>query len=272
MKHLKIFWRAIYLAQERQLIEISGYIAYAILLAFFPFITFLVALGGVFGHSDSAQIFLSQVYLAMPQQSVAFIKPVVEQTISNNPGTFLTISFLGVIYFNLSGVEALRTGLNNAYGLKEKRALWRRLLQGFGLLIVGGLGFLAASILVVGTPLTVGRILDLIYLSEFTENMLVLVPYVIGFFLMSATLVVMYRFLPNHRTPPKSTIYGALISTVLWTILASIFSYYLKNFSQYHIIYGSIGGIVITLVFFHMSIFIVMLGAQMNALRNAKEK
>jgi len=80
-----------------------------------------------------------------------------------------------------------------------------------------------------------------------------------------AGAAVLYRWLPDHAPGWRYIWPGAVLTAVLWMGLANLFSVYLKNVGQYHAVYGSLGGIIMTLVFFFASAIIFVFGAEWNA-------
>ncbi len=80
-------------------------------------------------------------------------------------------------------------------------------------------------------------------------------------FLLFSTI---YKILPNHRQSFRDVRPGAVVATIIWLVLAQLFSIYLAHFGNYDATYGSIGGMIITLIFFHYSASIILLGAELN--------
>lgn len=259
-------------AHKNQLFEISGYISYATLLAIFPFLIMLVALAGQFGKTDVAQRFIAETYLTLPPQIVEFLKPIVEQTINARPETIMTLSSLSIVWLVISGIEALRTGLNNAYSIKDFRPFWFRMLQDILIMLAGVMTFLLSSFLIIILPIYINGILELVHLTLYEQMFVSYVTYILGGLFLILILVLMYRWLPCHPGRISHVFPGAFLAATLWVVMGKLFSLYLQYFSQYHVIYGSIVGVIITLIFLHLSMFFVMFGAQFNAVLDNRQK
>lgn len=87
----------------------------------------------------------------------------------------------------------------------------------------------------------------------------------VPFVLMIILFAFIYKTLPNRKLSFKSTIWGAVFTSVLWILFSSVFSYYVNNFAKYDIIYGSIGGIVILFTWIVVSSYIILMGGEINA-------
>ncbi len=106
---------------KNNLFESSSYVAYKILLAFFPFLFFLVSVAGLMGQSPEAVALIKQFYTHLPQEIVKVIAPVVSGVISSPLKKILTFSIIGILWVSSSGLESLRRSLNRAYEYTESR-------------------------------------------------------------------------------------------------------------------------------------------------------
>jgi membrane protein len=89
--------------------------------------------------------------------------------------------------------------------------------------------------------------------------------------LLYLVVALLYRWLPSRHLPPREILPGAAVTVVLWVALASLFSWYLQNLGRFSVTYGSLGGIVITLLFFYVSATIFIFGAEINSARRRAE-
>ena len=89
--------------------------------------------------------------------------------------------------------------------------------------------------------------------------------------LLYLVVALLYRWLPSRHLPRREILPGAAVTVVLWVALASLFSLYLRNLGRFSLTYGSLGGIVITLMFFYVSALIFIFGAEINSARRRAE-
>jgi membrane protein len=266
MEWIKIPSRAAWrLVMVDEGLELSGYIAFTAFLSLFPFLIFLAALAGFLGDRETADEFIDAMFEFMPADVAQTLAPAVREVIGARQGGLLTFGILATLWFASNGFEALRTGLNRAYSVAEKRAIWWLRLQSIAFVVVGGLIILFLSLAVILGPLVwraLGPTID-----NFLETWLVFVTvrYLMAALLLWGGLMLLHRWLPNTKQTFARVLPGVCATTVLWLIGASLFAWYVGNLADYAVYYGSLGGVAITLVFFYLSAIIFIFGAEFNA-------
>jgi membrane protein len=266
MKWVRIPYRAAWrLVMVDEGLELSGYIAFTAFLSLFPFLIFLAALAGFLGNRETADEFIAALFHFMPADVAETLAPAVREVIGARQGGLLTFGILLTLWFASNGFEALRTGLNRAYGVSEQRAIWWLRLQSIAFVIAGGLIILFLSLVVILGPL-VWRVLGPA-LDQLLETRLVFgtARYFFAGILMFGALTLLHRWLPNTRQAFARILPGVGATTVLWLLGASLFAWYVGHLTDYAVYYGSLGGVAITLVFFYVSAIIFIFGAEINA-------
>ncbi|MDF2782566.1 MAG: YihY/virulence factor BrkB family protein [Geminicoccaceae bacterium] len=255
-------WR---LVMKDEGLELSGYIAFTAFFSLFPFLIFLAALAGFLGDRETADEFNAAMFEFMPPDVAATLAPAVREVIGSRQGGLLTVGILTTLWFASNGIEALRTGLNRAYGVSEERPIWWLRLQSIAFVIVGALIIFFLSLAVLLGPLiwrVLGPAIDDVLA---TEVVFVSARYVVAIFLLWGALMLLHRWLPNTKQAYSRVLPGVCISTLLWLVMASLFSWYIGNLADYSAFYGSLGGVAITLMFFYVSAVIFIFGAEINA-------
>lgn len=249
----------------------SGHVAFSSLLALFPFLIFVTALAAFVGAAQKADHYVVLLATVLPEEVARSIGPTVKQILSTKRGSVLTVSLIGTVWVASSGIEALRMALNRAYNVQRKRHFVLRRLQGFGLVVVAAAVVLLATTAIVLGPLiwkTTTQALDVprtwMFLYVGSRHILTLL-------VVFASIAFLYRWLPNVPQRWRHVLPGAAFSSLAWIGLASVFSIYLRNLGQYNVVYGSLGGIVISLVFFFFSGAIFILGAEINGILRQDE-
>lgn len=245
--------------------ELAGFIAYTALVSIFPFTIFLFSLAGFIHQGDAAQRAIEQGFAMLPYEVRQTIWPILQEILKTEQPGLLTVGILGTLWATSAGVEALRMGLGHALEVKESRAFWRRKLSGFGFVALGALAMIGASLLVVAGPLLIAWTRRYIYIPEGQKQLLDLVRYAFSMALLIFVMAVLYRYLPAARTRWRQVLPGACFATFLWLLLASLFSLYLSHSGDYTVTYGSLGGVVITLLFLQFSALLFLYGAEVNA-------
>lgn len=265
-------WRTIERLDGHGGIELAGNLAFTAISSLFPFLIFLVALAGFIGDAEAANRVIAWMFGFLPSEVAGALAPVVKQVLGRPRGGLLTFGIVGTLWVASSGIEALRTALNRAYRATERRPFWLRRLQSIGF-VLGG----AAIMIVVSALIIVGGLIsDLIGLLPLfpglTDDLWTLIRYGLGALLLGGGLFGLHRWLPDCDLPARRLLPGVALTTVLWILLASVFTLYIDNFANYDVTYGSLGGVLITLFFFYVTAIVFMAGAEFNAVLIARHR
>ena len=255
-------WR---LVMENEGLELSGYIAFTAFLSLFPFMIFLAALTGFVSDPESADQLIEAMFTFLPQDVAETLAPAVREVLASRTGGLLTFGILGTLWFSSNGLEALRAGLNRAYKAAEQRPVWWLRLQSIGFVIAGGLLLFFVSLAVIVGPVVWDAFGPQVREFLATELTFVTARYLAAMLLLFVGLLLLHRWLPNTRQGFLRVLPGVLVTVVLWAAGASLFSWYLGNLADYTVLYGSLGGVAITLVFFYFMAVIFQYGAEFNA-------
>jgi membrane protein len=258
------------LVMEDEGLELSGYIAFTAFFSLFPFLIFLAALAGFLGDRETADDFIGAMFNLMPDDVAGTLAPAVREVIGAREGGLLTVGILTTLWFASNGIEALRAGLNRAYGASEERPMWWLRLQSIAFVVAGGFVIFFLSLAVILGPL-VWRVLGPA-IAEVLETRLVFVTarYLLAILLLLGGLLLLHRWLPNTKQAFARVLPGVCVTAVVWLIGASAFSWYIGNLADYAAFYGSLGGVAITLMFFYISAIIFIFGAELNAVWRAR--
>lgn len=245
--------------------ELSGYIAFTAILALFPFLIFLTALAGFVGDAQSADRIIGALFELSPSDVAQVLAPILRDVLTQQHGGLLTVSILFALWSASSGVEALRTLLNRCYDVRETRPFWRTRPESVVIVIAG-----AGLALVLSVALVLGPVIWKIvtqYLPIGGDWFLpwVVVRYGAAAVLAALGLIGLHRMLPNCHQPMRRVWLGAATTALLWLATAALFSVYVDNFASYSVTYGSLGGVIMTLMFFYISAIIFAFGAELNA-------
>jgi membrane protein len=164
----------------------------------------------------------------------------------------------------MAGTKSMLTALNVAYEETEKRSFLRFNLESF-LFTLGGLfGVLLALTIIVGLPAVLNLVLW--WLGPLTAVAIRVASFLLLLAFVMLALAVLYRYGPSraeaewHWVTP-----GSILAALLWFAASLLFSFYVSNFSSYDAAYGSLGAVIVALMWFYISAFAVMLGAELNA-------
>lgn len=265
-------WTALRGLVDKNGLEISGHIAFTTLLALFPFLIFLVSVAGFLGDTTTGQNFIATLSLFAPPDVMKTLEPAIDQVIDHRSGSLLTLGLLLSLYSAASGASAIRLALNLAYGVEEMRSFWFRKAQDFITVIIGSIVGMLASVVIILGPEIWRLVAWFFRVDPGDQGLWHLARY--GFTLMAilATVVALHRFLPNAKLTLAEILPGALVTTIAWIAAASLLTLYFGRFANYAATYGSLGGVIITLLFFYVSGIIFIFGGELNAALLARRR
>lgn len=244
--------------------SLGAQLAYFFLLSFFPLLIFLVTLLPFLNLDEQAMYeFLDDV---MPPEVYSLISGVLQEVLTNQSGGLLSIGILGTIWSASKGVDALMKALNKAYDVKAKLGIMNRVWS-----LVFTVSFVAIILVALVLPVFGQQIGDFMVttfnLSERFNEIWNVVRFVLPIVLIFVVMNLMYWIVPNTnpRIRVTSVFIGATFSTVAWFALTYGFSIYINNFGNYTATYGSIGGVIVLMLWLYFTGMILIIGGIINA-------
>jgi membrane protein len=247
---------------------VAGHLAYSLMLSMLPFLIFATALTGTLVGDAETKAALDTMFEALPEHVARTLEPVVREVTSRPQGGILTIAALGTIWAASNGVEAVRIGLNRAYEDDIERHFVLSRLVSILVVILGFLTFVLLGVLIIFAPLAFRIAQDVMGVD--VPRSADIARHIVGFGLLFGFLWVVHRLLPARKMKGFSLWPGILTSVLLWIIVASGLSFYLSNVQDYTITYGTLAGVIVTLLFLFLTGAVLMLGAEVNAAVNAR--
>lgn len=246
---------------------LAGHIAFASLFALFPFLIFLTTLAGELGQGAAAQDFVEIGLGAMPDEVRAAIEPAVSEVLRGGRQGLMTISIIAALWAVSSAFEAARYALNLAFEVRQTRAIWWQRLQSMLMVLMFAIGIILIMITTVAAPI-VWTLVDLFDFAPIEWRLRYgAIRLVLSAILLLILVLPLYVWLPNRRLGIFDVLPGAVLAVLTWLASASFYSWYLLNLGRFTVTYGSLGGVVATLLFFYISALIFIFGAEVNAAR-----
>lgn len=243
----------------------SAALSYSALFALFPFLIFLIALLGFLHIPDFFDWLLDQAQSALPADSFSLVDTVVRDIEGKSRGGLLSLGIVIAIWSASSGVRSVMNAMNVAYGVEESRPAPRRYLV--SVLYTIGLAALliaAAALMLLG-PRAIRWIADQAGFGDQFVTLWTWLRWPVLVLLLMLTAALIYYVAPNVDQPFAFITPGAVVAVVIWVIASVGFSYYVSSFSNYSATYGSLGGIIVLLLYFYISSAVLLLGAEVNA-------
>ncbi len=253
----------------------SASLSYYFLLALFPLILFLFSIIGIFAASSSVlrDNIVSELTRAAPASASQLVHKVVRGTLKSSGGLKLAAGLIGALWAASSGMRAVVASLDVIYQANESRPWWKQKLLAIGLTVA-----LACLMLIGLTPtlygVKLGRLLGehigFEHLFRFSWK---IIEWPISFAAMFLGFSILYYFAPDleerhwHWVTP-----GGVMGVVLWLVASVGFRFYLHFFNDYSATYGSIGAVIILMLWLYITALAILTGAELNWLIENQNK
>jgi len=249
---------------------LAAQLAYYLILAIFPFILFLVAVLDAFGSSSPQFVNELFDYLRrlMPAQVFDLIETYTERTLRNEdtaPG-LLSVGILGTIWAASGAFSALINALNRAYDVQETRPFWK--VKGIAILMTLGISVLVlgGTLLLIAGPSIGETIAEVFTLDDEFVFVWDIARWPAALLFMVATVALLFYFAPDVGQPFRWITPGGFVGIALWILASLAFNLYLgSDFNTYDKTYGSIGTVIILLLYLYISSLTILFGATLNA-------
>ncbi|MFJ7408789.1 MULTISPECIES: YihY/virulence factor BrkB family protein [unclassified Lysinibacillus] len=250
--------------QRVEISALGAQLAYFFLLSFFPLLIFLVTLLPYL-NLETTQVYSFLVNL-MPDEVYRLIESTLKEVLTNRNSSLLSIGVLGTIWSASKGINALIRALNKAYDTEGRVGFVDR-----GLSLV----FTIALVIVIAVALLlpvfgqqIGHFLfSIVSIEDEFESLWRNIRWSMPPLLIFLVLMAIYWLVPN--TSPRLKIMGvwpgAIFSTLAWLVVTYGFSFYISNFGNYSATYGSIGGVIILMLWLYFTGMILIFGGVLNA-------
>jgi membrane protein len=246
-------------------VMVASAISYSLIFALFPFAIFLVAAGAAFGGSDLGAYLSREALTVLPAHVIETIQPELNRIFAAADLTRpLTIGLVITLISITGSVEAIRDGLNRAYGCTEDRHPIRRYVSSILFVFVSTAFLLAIAGLGIALPIALGMIdrrfpglgVPTGWIEAGRQVLLALITL--------AMLFALHLLLPAKRRQVKSIIGGVLLTLAGWWLAGRIFGLYITEIANYTATYAGLAGIVILMFFLYIQALVFLYGAEVN--------
>lgn len=245
---------------------VAGNFAYLALLTIFPFFIVAAALGGIFGRSEYGQQAVNAFLAAVPPSTAAVIAAPMESAMSARTGPLLWLAVIVGLWTTGSLIETIRALIRRAYGATSDKPFWRYRLGSVALIIVA----VIATMLALSMQVVLVGAAEVIAASfRFPDDALSLVAFsqLFTFLVLLGMLYLVFGMLtPTVYRRARHPIWpGPLFISIWWMVSLSVLPFFLSNFANYDLTYGSLAGVMVSLIFFFLIGLAMVIGAELNA-------
>jgi membrane protein len=243
----------------------AGSLAFSWVLAMFPLLILVSASAGYIGQPGDAAAIVERVMDYAPQLVRDAVHPVIRQVLAQRNQALLAIGVLATLWTASSGMQAVRSALNRAYGVERGMSFWKARIKVTLFTVIVGTGVLAAFSSVVVMP----YIWQLVAANADSREEIIWLHYGVrygsAFIVQVGLYALLYGWLPDISQRLYTVMPGAVVGAALWVVGAATLSYTLRTAGKLALLYGSFAGVVATLVFLYISATTLIFGAEVNA-------
>lgn len=248
-------------------------LSFKFFLALFPAIIFfftLIPYIPVAGFQDTLLTLLQNI---LPKQAYAVAINTLEDIITQEHGSLLSLGFIATLYFSTSGISGIMDAFNDSIHVKETRSFLKQKLSAvIMVLIISILVILAITLIISGSWLLDYLVKERILESVITINTLIVTKWLIIIALFFFMISFLYYLAPAKRERFRFISAGSTLATLLFMLTSVGFNYYISNFSQYNKLYGSIGTLIIMLMWIYINAIVLLIGFELNiSIMNARK-
>src|SRR6185312_3504817 len=253
----------------------SASLSYYFLLALFPLFLFRLSLvGGIAGHHSQLQEnIVSSMSRLAPGSAAELVRSVVSQTFKASSGIKLAAGMLGALWAASGGMSAVVVSLNVIYKLTETRPWWKQKLTVVGLTVALAALMIIALVLALYGGKIGQSLASHLGLGELFRITWKVLQWPVSFAAMFVAFSLVYYFAPNveHRkwywvTP------GSAAGVTLWLLASLGFRFYLHFFNRYSATYGSLGAVIILMLWLYITGFAILTGGEINSIIEGEDK
>lgn len=238
--------------------------AYYYMLSIFPLLILLISI--VPYLSLDPQKALSYLQSVMPSDSFSIIEENVIDIITKPNGGLLTFGIIGTLWSASNGMQAFIRAMNDAFDVEESRSFIKSRLVSIGLTLGLLAAFIVAMVLPVFGKVILNFIGNFINISDGMQILINVLRWAVAFVIMVTVLAILYKVAPNKHFPFKQVLPGAIAATVMWRLISFGLSYYVSNFGNYSATYGSLGGVIVLMLWFFLTGLALVIGGEISAL------
>jgi len=249
------------------LVNKASSLAYSFMLALFPATIFLFTLIPYIPIHNFQNELLRLIALVLPNDSATkFFDTNVVDIIKNQNGKLLSFGFLSALIFATNGVNNLMRAFNRSSLVMETRTWLKRRWIALLLTLVISISLLVAIVIIIAGQSVISFIQAHLFKDRhFWFYIFAFIRWVIIVAIFFVTVSILYRYGPAHKQRWKFLNPGSILATCLAVITSLGFTYYINHFSSYNKIYGSIGTLIIVMLWLYLNSLIILIGFELNA-------
>ena len=255
--------------REHDVSGLAAEIAYRFLFAVFPFGLFVAALGGViagwFRVDNPAGQIIGGLGDNLPPEIADSLQPELERLFSTASNGLLWTGALLALWAATGGTNALVKGIHRAYGVPEQRPFLLRYVVAVALTLLAAVGVIGSFVTIVGGAILTQEVAEQLGLGAQAFALLQLLRWPAVFAGLTLAVAILYRYAPSIVIPWRWILLGAGAFTLGWLLATAALGWYVGNVADYGATYGSLGAVIVLMLWFYVTSALLLVGAELTA-------
>ncbi|MBC8265523.1 MAG: YihY/virulence factor BrkB family protein [Flavobacteriales bacterium] len=263
------FWKGLI---EGAITTRASSLAFNFFLAFFPSIIVFFTLIPYIPIEGLQETLMELLATVLPPSTNEITFDTLDDIINNPRGGLLSVGFILALYFSTNGINSLIEAFNSSYHIREIRPLIQQRILSLGLTLLLSIMLILAISSIIFGKVAVNYLTDFELISEYQGELILYGKWLTLLLMLFFGISTLFHFGPAKKTKWKLFSPGTLFAAIFIIITSIGFNYYINHFSQYNKVYGSIGTLMIILLWMYFNSIILLTGFELNAsISNAKE-
>ena len=248
-------------------------LAFNFFLAFFPSIIVLFTLIPYIPIVDLQETLMELITTILPPHTNEIAFATIYDIINNPRSGLLSIGFILTIFFATNGVNSLIEAFNSSYHINESRSIIQQRLLSLGITFLLSCILMITILLIMFSKTVVNYLITAEIIENKSIEYILFGKWMVIIIMLFVGISIIYHFGPTIKKKFQLFTPGSIISTCLIIVTSSFFNYYISNFAEYNKVYGSIGTLIIILLWMYINSIILLIGFELNAsIFNAKKQ
>jgi membrane protein len=256
------FWKGL---MEGSITTRASSLAFNFFLAFFPSIIVFFTLIPYIPITGLQETLMDLLSVVLPQSTNKITFETLDDIINNPRGGLLSLGFILALYFATNGINSLIEAFNASFHIRESRSLIRQRILSLGLTLLLSIMLIIAIILIIFGELSINYLTEYELISNNAGKLILYGKWFIILLMLFFGISTLFHLGPALKNKWKLFTPGSIFATIFIIVTSIVFNYYINNFAQYNKVYGSIGTLMIILLWMYFNSIILLTGFELNA-------
>jgi membrane protein len=252
-------------AMDDDVLNLAAQQAYYFFFALFPALLFTLAIASFFPLQSLIDEVVRMLQRVAPGEVIQIVTDQMKKLAEQNSGGLLTFGFLLTIWSSSGAMVSIITTLNAAYDITESRPWWKTRLVAIGLTIGIAVFILASMFLIIAGPSVAEHLANTMHLGAAFKWTWWVLQWPLVFVLVATAIGLVYYFAPDAEQDWVWITPGSVLAAILWILVSLGLKVYYQLVPNANATYGTIGGVMVLMLWFYTSGIALLMGAELNA-------